>query len=54
MDKQPSLKVIQRAEKIRTVMMRTGCTKKQARAELTAENWVTHNAIVNVRDARNA
>lgn len=52
MTPQHSLKTIHRNLLIQSLMSRTGCTEKQARAELIAEEWHLHEAIRNIRQAQ--
>lgn len=50
--KQPNLQTIRRNLLVQDLMTRTGCTEKQARAELIAEEWNLYEAIRNIRQAQ--
>lgn len=45
----PYLNVKQRVERINRVMLATGCTQEQARAELDAEGWDFFDAVLNLK-----
>ena len=47
-----SLITIHRNLLIQDLMARTGCTQKQARAELIAEEWNLYEATRNIRQAQ--